>query len=292
MISRTTIGTAAVAIWLLAACEPPPGQPDSAVLRESRAWVLELAGSESPAVGRELAQRYTRHVGHYGDKRFFEELLAHPNWRVRRNVALALGHAGVETDFSVLRRAVDDKEDAVRKAAIQSLGRNFPDRARFALLLSLKDGSWIVRAEAVEMLDRIGDPATIRPIAYLLDDPDGYVRYDVVKALASFAAASHRDEVDAAIERYRDGLDPAFARRVELLVATAAGERAAADELLGGLLDGDWRQAELVLLHLARGFPDMASARLSEALARGVVPDEHRERVLGLVADAGAAAPR
>ena len=90
-------------------------------------------------------------------------LLRDPDWKIRRQAALALGRIGVdsETSLPALKNALHDKQAAVRAAAAMVLGSSGFAPQEIAVLLTelLGDSSKEVQAAAIVGLGKIGPAA-------------------------------------------------------------------------------------------------------------------------------------
>lgn len=268
-------------VWLLTGCErwrPAMDEPPPAIV-----WIMDAARSDDPSAAHAIAERIRGFDWDERACRAFASLLFHENPVVRRNIAMAVAHAEIPVEYKYLRRAMDDGESQVRRAALRAVNRVHPEKSRFLCLLSLKDTSWFVRAEALDGIGRMGRPGDIRRVARLLGDEDDFVRYDALNTLCQFARDGHVDAVLDAIRHYRERIPPDEFRRAKLIVETATDSRCAAEALLEEMASGDWTRSELAIKHLARGFPDLVSIRLRHSLEAGEVPEEHLRLVRSVV---------
>lgn len=178
------------AAWLLGSCEPAgrDAGPDADERQAMAGWVVEALASEDPEAAMEAEQRYQAYAQRFGTDQLLPNLLRHKNPLVRKNAALAIGHLRIDCDPRPLRKAVDDAQWEVRRAALRSLVRLHPGQARFAVLLSLKDAAWQVRAEAINSIPLIGSPYSVTSLLPLLNDRDEFVRNEVVKVLEALLA--------------------------------------------------------------------------------------------------------
>ncbi len=284
LMKPPNLATLILACWLLAGCEGEQTNTIDTELMQSRQYVLEIIQSDAPGVARETADRLSRHVEQYDDIEFFASLLRHNDSVIRKNVAMALSYAPVGTNFRLLRKGIDDESEDVRKAVLRALVAQYPERSQFAVLLSLKDGHWKVRATAVEAAGKLKDPVYISKLCQMLGDRDEYVRYEVIRALCQFAGHGHSDEVLEGLQDVDEQLPAKLSRRVELLVRLTTGDKGAAESLLDHLYSGDWTLPLLSLQKVSSAFPELTMQRLSGALKDNQVPQEHMEAVTNVIA--------
>jgi len=148
-------------------------------------------------------------LGEIGDARAIESLIAvlkDKEQKVRKAATEALGKIG-EPAVESLIAALKDKEQKVRKAATEALGK-IGEPAVESLIAALKDKEQKVRKAATEALGKIGEPA-IEPLCTALDDPDLTMRTAAVGALQKLEADTNleqslRDQVNAAVEQVSD----------------------------------------------------------------------------------------
>jgi HEAT repeat protein len=85
--------------------------------------------------------------------------------------------------WEALINALEDPDDAVRKAVAQALGNFKDDRTVTALVTALNDLNPTVREAAAQALRLIGSRDAIPPLVDALRDPVGPVRWQAAKAL-------------------------------------------------------------------------------------------------------------
>lgn len=121
-------------------------------------------------------------------------LLEDPEWKIRKNAAIALITWGPEAEpaIPVLIRALGDEEWQVRKPAAQALAAIGPaaQPAVPALIKALNDEEWHVRKPAAQALAAVGPAAhpAVPALIEALHDEEWQVRKPAVEALAAIAS--------------------------------------------------------------------------------------------------------
>ena len=106
---------------------------------------------------------------------------------LRTACAEAIGEIGNPESSSYLIPLLQDKHDAVRGAAISSLGKLKDKNAVTPLILySLNDPSFVNRARAIVSLSEIGDKSALSYIIKFKNDENEIVRASVAKAITNF----------------------------------------------------------------------------------------------------------
>jgi HEAT repeat protein len=132
--------------------------------------------------------------------------LNHQDATVRAAAVHALLPYGAEA-FPALKRCLTDRNWAVRKAAVETLGRTMDARVAESLIPLLQDPDHDVREVNCEALGRLKSRAAITPLVLVLTDSQTAVR--------QFAAAALRDidsgwetlpEAHAALPRLKESL--------------------------------------------------------------------------------------
>jgi HEAT repeat protein len=190
--------------------------------------------------------------------------LAHPKDGVRGMAARALGWLREPCAVSALTQALDDPAASVRRWAVMSLALCGDARVQAPLIAllteeedphvraatartlgwlklsaanvqlrdTLRDSAAVVRAAAVEALNRIGDPNALPALIELLKDPEASVRRHAVRAVGSLADARHVGQLSA----HAGDPDPEVrAVTIRLLARRCPGE--ATNVALAGLND-------------------------------------------------------
>jgi HEAT repeat protein len=88
----------------------------------------------------------------------------------------SLGRIGAGDALERVARLQQHGDPFVRGAVLRFLRRTVPERVKPLLLAALSDEAYIVRENAVDELDELGDPSVIPAIRPLLDDPHPHVR--------------------------------------------------------------------------------------------------------------------
>lgn len=106
---------------------------------------------------------------------------------LRAACAEAIGEIGNSQSSSYLIPLLQDQHDAVRGAAISSLGKLKDKNAVTPLIFySLNDPSFVNRARAIVSLSEIGDKSALSYIIKFKDDENEIVRASVAKAISKF----------------------------------------------------------------------------------------------------------
>lgn len=221
-------------------------------------------------------------------------LLDDPDWRVRREVALAIARA-VDTAASVapLIDSVERGDVARRNAAMEALRQIGPSVAP-TLLVRLNLVGPTARRFLVELLADVGDASAVPALEALLNGDDANVAHAAAESLARVDAPS----AQAALVRALD--NPEAVVRLAVLQAFAARKRPLAWALLEPLThDVICRRAALLaasfapetaaldaIVHaVAKGGPLASSAVI--ALARRI-DNKHEPDVAQRIAEPGA----
>jgi len=107
------------------------------------------------------------------------------SWDVRRRAIQVLGTTG-DVAFAVLIEPLcEDREVAVRCAAIQGMTDLRADAVRARAVAALEDDSWQVRATAIAALGIVRHVSSIEPLIEQMPKEDGRLREDVAKSLGN-----------------------------------------------------------------------------------------------------------
>ena len=162
--------------------------------------------------------------------------------------AMAAGAVRLRDAHPKLLAAVNDPSPRVRVAAIYALHRLGDTRRSHDLERYAQDEDWAVRGDTAVALGLLRDPSAVKPLAFLLRDPNPTVRLQAAEALWR-----HGDE-----------------RGLNALVAATINE--AADDqmiaLLGLARTGDPRLASNIALQMASPYDEV---RLVAARALAMV---------------------
>jgi HEAT repeat protein len=227
-----------------------------------------------------------------------ENALDHPDARLRRSAAYALGAFGslAEPALPALKKALRDGSPAVRQNAAWALGRiavAIDSATLLELCDLLSDKNALVRRDTAAALESVGKtikPATFKAAAKpLLDlvktDSDEVVRKT---ALGALAALSSKEHAGSGPDLYPllDSKDPDTARKAAYVLAKMGGEpaRRAVPALRLAMSDPDPGVQELAAAALSAIGPDAAPAvgDLARALTLSSVPVVRRNCAIAL----------
>jgi HEAT repeat protein len=102
--------------------------------------------------------------------------LTDQQWRVRGDVAGALGEIADARAVEPLIAALKDENHFVRSSTAKALGKIADARAVDPLIGALRDKEWYVRATAAEALGKIADPRALGPLYTAQKDANSSVR--------------------------------------------------------------------------------------------------------------------
>lgn len=139
----------------------------------------------------------------------------------RLSIAAVLGEIGVASraaDAELVAVLLRDPNPKVRRAAVQTLARLDPGRARERLRLSLADESPVVRVAAAAALGLSDEPGVLDDLHGLLLDEDARSRAAAVRAIGDYCSRSRGFEVGEGISLIASAL------RDHCLVALAGVE--------------------------------------------------------------------
>lgn len=157
------------------------------------------------------------------------DLLADPDWVVRREAVITLGEMGDERCVEPLARALRDGDWQVREVAIEAMGQ-VGSPAVETLLKLLRD--WEVRKYAIASLGKIRDERVLDPLVLQLRNDE--FKDDAVDALVQLGEPS----VGRLVGALRDKDENVRKCAVRALGRIKSGE--AIDPLIGMLGDKDW----------------------------------------------------
>ncbi len=118
------------------------------------------------------------------------QALHDPSWRVRAAAALTVGKVGERehTLIEELAALVNDEDESVCIAAVQSLGEMGELAPLEPLTFALYDQDWSVREAAVHALEKVGGKEALNLLEEALRDKDALVRAAAERALQRKAA--------------------------------------------------------------------------------------------------------
>lgn len=164
-------------------------------------------------------------------------LLQVENPEIREAVVYALGRLGDPAAVDFLVSALNDPRSVVRREAVDSLEQLGEVEG---LISALSNPDPDVRNDAVGTLRRIGDPMVVEPLADLLTDPEDRVRQSVCYALGSLG---NPQAVPALIEALQDPDE--YVRKAAVNALEQIGDERAIEplqELLETEADEEFRQ--------------------------------------------------
>jgi HEAT repeat protein len=157
------------------------------------------------------------------------DLLADPDWVVRREAVITLGEMGDERCVEPLARALRDGDWQVREVAIEAMGQ-VGSPAVETLLKLLRD--WEVRKYAIAALGKIHDERVLDPLMLQLRNDE--FKDDAIDALVALGAPS----VEKLIPALRDKDENV--RKCAVLALGRIKSSEAIDPLIQMLGDKDW----------------------------------------------------
>ncbi len=108
---------------------------------------------------------------------------------VRINAAQALAATGIASVVAPITRLLNDPDAEVSAEVATTLattrGRDIVDRLHQLLIENNRD----LRRRIVSVLGEIGEPVSLKPVSFFLDDPDKNLVYEVVVALGNIGIA-------------------------------------------------------------------------------------------------------
>ncbi len=157
------------------------------------------------------------------------DLLADPDWVVRREAVITLGEMGDERCVEPLARALRDGDWQVREVAIEAMGQ-VGSPAVETLLKLLRD--WEVRKYAIAALGKIRDERVLDPLMLQLRHDE--FKDDAIDALVALGAPS----VEKLIPALRDKDENV--RKCAVIALGRIKHSEAIDPLIQMLGDKDW----------------------------------------------------
>jgi HEAT repeat protein len=184
---------------------------------------------------------------------------------IRRRAIDALGKIGDPQAVEALIAALKDKDNAVRQGAALVLGQIRDDRAALPLIATLKDIHYPVRKEAAQALGELGDSRAVEPLILLLGDVD-WVCQAAVKALVKIG----KPAVEALITALQDNHDAIRWNAAQVL--GLSGDTSAAAPLMMALKDS----SPHVRKAAATALGSLGDSKAMESLVAGL-RDEHKD---------------
>jgi HEAT repeat protein len=242
-----------------------------AMIGDQRAYapLLGLLEWDDPAI-RRAAVSALNSLGHAEMGRDMAPRLRDERARVRECAARIVGYAGYPELIDLLLQRCQDADESVRRAAVESLPcMNDDPRIQSALALALADPVDAVRSAAVRTLGQFAGAATGELLRNALTDTSAWVRYYAVRSLAR---QQYLPALDDLLQRAQS--DPAMQVRVAAVETLGPfGTRAAGPVLAEIAESSDIHLACAALMALGIGrydiaLPILAAAILSDDPAR------------------------
>ena len=187
--------------------------------------LLSNLDHENGAV-RQAAVAALNSIGHPAMSSRMRRLLEHDSPRVRESAAKVVGYFGYAECLEPLIGLCADRDEAVRRSAVEHLA-NFDDaRAEAAMRqVTRRDPAPSVRAAAARALGRVSDAASRAALLDACRDENPWVRYYAARALANHAAGA--GDVRATLESLadRDSMPPVRIAAIEALATDATYPR-------------------------------------------------------------------
>jgi Mg-chelatase subunit ChlD len=124
------------------------------------------------------------------------ECLEDRDWNVRRMALMAVAAGGKPENAAHCLPLCDDKEIAVRCAALDGLSLMGSDLVRSPAMKSLGDSAWQVRACAIHALGNVRHKDSMQPLIEALEREEGRLRADVAAALENLTARSFGQRIE------------------------------------------------------------------------------------------------
>ncbi|MDH5682618.1 MAG: HEAT repeat domain-containing protein, partial [Spirochaetota bacterium] len=155
--------------------------------------------------------------------------------RVRKGCAGVLGDMALEGGISALIHSLNnDRNEEVRSAAAESLGRIGHEDGVEVLIAAMSDRKWRVRSSSARSLGQIGDTRGVDPLIQGLKDSNSYVRIHSAEALGRIRS---RKAVPQLIRLLKDG-NPEAREAAAWALGKIADRRAVKPLLNSMLKDG------------------------------------------------------
>ncbi len=153
-----------------------------------------------------------------------------PDFRVRRQAALALGRLGLRQAIPVLvNTGLKDKSPSVRAVSIIALGYITRAEGLKAVPPMLADSDAGVRRVAVQVLDKFINPGATRALVGALGDADAGVREDAARAVADRLASKPAEALGLVADAIEGSRGAARLAAVQCVAADYHKARAAKD---------------------------------------------------------------
>lgn len=216
------------------------------------------------------------------------EALRDPTWGARERAAKTLREQakalrGLDNPLVVnrLAAALEDKDEFVRWAVVETLAWIKDDTAVPMLLEALHDRQWMVRLSVVRALIEIGDSHVTPALLEALHDSHTAIREAAAEALGRISSAT---AVPGLLQALED--DDGFVRRAAAEALGAIGNVGAVPELINALQDTDGHVRWAAVEALGKIGDPAAVAPLVAKLTDSSGPSWEDRRLCDVVADA------
>jgi HEAT repeat protein len=190
--------------------------------------------------------------------------LEHPDWRVRNNAVVALGHIKGASAIPLVKGMVRDAHERVRIATVQVMADSGGEDAAQFLTEQATEQSPGVRIEICKALGKIGTDNALRALPVFLTDENYGVRYYAAEAVARGG--------DEAVPYLVDVLQGSADVTARSLAARALGQTKSAQAvqpLIGALEDSSSAVRRLAIWSLGNIGAWEARAALEAVQGRG-----------------------
>ncbi len=210
------------------------------------------------------------------------EMLENKEEAVRAAAVRALGGLGGAAEVPMLAAKAATGADAEKAAARQSLVQLRGDDVNGALVAALKDADANMRVELIGVLAARNAKETLSTVIESADDSDSAVRLAVLEALRYLADESHTEKIVNILKATKEDVERKQAE-LTLLVTCSRGREKCADAIVAGLGGSDVPTRIALVRALARAGGEKA---LEEIVARlkdedGTVGDEAVRMISG-----------
>jgi oligoendopeptidase F len=125
-----------------------------------------------------------------GDMESLTDALDDKEEEVRKAAINSLANISGPEAVGRISEALNDKKVFVRKTAVKTLASMGGEEVVGPLIRALEDENRIVRKAAIKALTSVGNNNTIKPLSKLLDDDDEIIRLAALQALAAIGEKS------------------------------------------------------------------------------------------------------
>jgi len=179
------------------------------------------------------------------------EMLENKEAAVRAAAVRALGGLGSAADVPVLAAKAATGADAEKSSARQSLVQLRGDDVNGAVVAALKDADAKMRVELIGVLAARNAKETLPKVMQSADDSDPAVRLAVLEALRYLADESHTERIIQILKTTKEDAERKQAE-LTLLVTCSRGREKCADAIVAGLDGADVPSQIALVRALAR----------------------------------------